>query len=74
MKRLAILLLFSSPLLAQQKYDLLIKNATVLDTKNNVHEVRDVAVHDHKIAAVEKNIPARDAAKTIDAKGLYLTP
>jgi len=74
MKRLAILLLFSFPLLAQEKYDLLIKSATVLDAKNNVHEVRDVAVRDHKIAAVEKNIPASDAAKTIDAKGLYLTP
>src|SRR5215475_12414071 len=74
MKRLLFLLLLSSPLLAQEKYDLLIKNATVLDPKNNVHEVRDVATRDHKIAAVEKNIPASEAAKTINAKGLYVTP
>lgn len=74
MKRLALLLLFPFPVFAQEKYDLLIKNAMVLDAKNTVHEIRDVAVRDHKIAAVEKNIPASAAAKTIDAKGLYLTP
>src|SRR5258708_2716180 len=74
MKRLALLLFCSSPLLAQEKYDLLIEDATVLGGKNKVHEVRDVAVSDHKIAGVEKNIPASEAAKTIQAKGLYLTP
>ena len=55
-------------------YDLLIKNATVLDSKNNFHEIRDVAIRNNKIAAVEKNIPASDAAKTINAEGLFLTP
>jgi dihydroorotase len=74
MKRLVLLLLFSSPLLAQEKYDLLIKNATVLDPKNNVHEIRDVAIRDHKIAAVARNIPADAAAKTINAEGFFLTP
>jgi dihydroorotase len=75
MKRAVFLLLFcSSSACAQEKYDLLIKNATVLDPKNNLHEIRDVAIRNHKIAAIEKNIPASDAAKTIRAKGLYLTP
>src|SRR5579859_5581978 len=74
LKRLLVLLAFATPLFAQQKYDLVIKNATVLDPKNNVHAVKDVAVLDRKIAAIEKNIPATDAAKSIDAKGLYLTP
>jgi len=74
MKRLFLFLLLSSPLFAQEKYDLLIKNATVLDPKNNLHEIRDVAIRNHKIAAIEKNIPAADAAKTINAEHLYLTP
>src|SRR5262249_6310199 len=73
-KRLLALLLFCSPLLAQQKYDLLIKSATVLDAKNGVHTVRDVAVLNHKIVAIEKNIAATEAVKTINAKGLYLSP
>ena len=74
MKRLVFFLLLSSPLFAQEKYDLLIKSATVLDPKNNVREIRDVAIRDHKIAAIEKGIPASDAAKTINATDLYLTP
>ena len=74
MKRLLPLLFLASPLFAQEKYDLLIKNGIVLDPKNNLHEVRDVAIRNHKIAAVEKNIPAADAAKTINAKGLYVAP
>ncbi|GAC1632199.1 MAG: amidohydrolase/deacetylase family metallohydrolase [Candidatus Acidiferrum sp.] len=73
-KLLLLLLLCCSPLAAQQKYDLLIKNATVLDAKNGLKEVRDVAVTDHKIAAVEKNIATADAAKTINAKGMFLSP
>src|SRR5262244_2659586 len=74
MKRILLLLFFATPLFAQEKYDLLIENATVLDAKNNLHEIRDVAIRSHKIAAVEKNIPASDAAKTINAEGLFLTP
>src|SRR5215510_11430496 len=74
MKRLLLLLFLASPLFAQEKYDLLIKNATVIDPKNNIHEVRDVAIRDHKIVVVGKNIPTSDAAKTINAKGLYVTP
>src|SRR5262249_16873783 len=74
MKRSLLFLFLAAPLCAQEKYDLLIKNATVLDPKNNVHEIRDVAIRNHKIAAIEKNLSASDAAKTINAKGLYVTP
>src|SRR5437588_11379022 len=34
----------------------------------------DVAVSNGKIAAIEKNIPAEQAGKVIDASGLYVTP
>src|SRR5215467_454990 len=74
MRRSLLFLFLAVPVFAQEKYDLLIKNATVLDPKNNIHEVRDVAIRNHKIAAIEKNIPATDAAKTINAKGLYVAP
>src|SRR5215469_640964 len=74
MKRFFFLLLLASPLFAQEKFDLLVKNATVLDPKNNIHEVRDIAIRNHKIAAIEKNIPASEAAKTVNAEGLFLTP
>ena len=74
MKRLLILFLFSTPILAQEKYDLLIKGGTVLDAKNNIHETRDVAIRDHKIIAVEKNLSATNAKRTINATGLYVAP
>jgi hypothetical protein len=39
MKRLLFFLLLTSPLPAREKYDLLIKGATVLDPKNNLYEI-----------------------------------
>ncbi|MBS1841460.1 MAG: amidohydrolase/deacetylase family metallohydrolase [Acidobacteria bacterium] len=74
MKRILILLLFAAPLFAQEKYDLLIKGGTVLDARNNIHEIRDVAIRDHKIVAVEKNLSTANAKRTIDATGLYVAP
>jgi dihydroorotase len=59
---------------AQKPYDLLIKGGRVIDPHNGVNAVRDVAIRDHKIAAVEANIPASDASKSIDAHGLFVVP
>jgi dihydroorotase len=74
MKRFLLLFLFSTPLLAQQKYDLLIKGGTVIDPKTGTREIRDVAVRGEKIAAIEKGIPPTDAKRTINAEGLFVTP
>ena len=59
---------------AQTDYDLLIRGGHVIDGKNGISAVRDVAIKDGKIAAVESNIDASHARKTIDASGLYVTP
>lgn len=72
--RLAALLLLPVCLAAQAKYDLLLKNGHLIDAKNHIDAIRDVAIKDHKIAAVAANIPAASAGKTLDLKGLYLTP
>lgn len=58
---------------AQGPYDLILKGGHVIDPKNGVDAVRDVAIRDGKIAAVAANLPGA-AAKTIDASGLYVTP
>ena len=65
---------FAAAANAQTDYDLLIKGGHVIDGKNSLSAVRDVAVKDGKIAAVAANIAASRAAKTIDASGLYVTP
>src|SRR5215469_10256757 len=62
-------------LLAQApRYDLLLKGGQVIDPANHIDEVRDVAVFQGKIAAVEKNIPADQAGKVVDVSKLYVTP
>lgn len=54
-------------------YDLLIKNAAILDGTATPHYISDVAVKDGKIALIAKNI--NDSAKsTVNAEGLFLSP
>lgn len=77
MTRLIVLTIFTilvSFATVQPKYDLLIRGGHVIDPKNGINEVRDVAVSKGLIAAVAKNIPASDAARVVDAAGLYVTP
>src|SRR5262245_55253424 len=58
----------------QQKYDLLLQGGHVIDAKNKLSAVRDVAILDGKIAAVAAKIDPAQAFKVIDASGLYVTP
>ena len=72
---LLLAFLFIPPsLLAQEKYDLLLKGGQVIDPKSGTQAKLDVAIRDHKIAAIEKNIPSDEAGKTIDAGSLAITP
>jgi dihydroorotase len=72
---LVIILGMPANTLAQTpRYDLLLKGGHVIDPANHVDAVTDVAVSKDKIAAVEKEIPASQAEKVVDASGLYVTP
>jgi len=55
-------------------YDLLLKGGHVIDPKNKVDAVMDVAIKDGHIAKVAAGLKSTDAIKTIDVKGLYVTP
>jgi dihydroorotase len=70
---LPLALLFSTTLLAQD-YAIVIKGGHVIDPKNNIDAVMDVAVNDGKIALVAKNIDGKKAKKVVNAKGMYVTP
>jgi dihydroorotase len=59
---------------AQPRYDLVLKGGHVIDAKNRINAVRDVAIANGRIAAVAENIPASDARRTVDARSLYVTP
>ncbi len=56
------------------KYDLLLKNAHVIDPANQIDAPMDVAISTRRIAAVSADISASDARKTIDLAGLYVSP
>jgi dihydroorotase len=56
------------------EYDLLLKGGHLIDAKNRISAVRDVAVHQGKVAAVAESIDAAKAFKVVDCKGLYITP
>lgn len=72
--KLATFLFLSICAAAQTDYDLLLKGGHVIDGKNGISAVRDVAIKDGHIAAVAANIDASKALRTVDAKGLYVTP
>jgi dihydroorotase len=65
-------LTFSNPGFSQD-YTLVIKGGHVIDPKNNINEVMDVAIQDKKVVLVAKIIDPKKAP-VIDAKGLYVTP
>ena len=57
-----------------QIYDLLLKDAHVIDPANEIDGLRDVAVKGNRIARVAANLDPAGATKTVDLKGLYVTP
>jgi len=72
--KFVILLLLVSIAMAQSQYDLLLKGGHVIDAKNQVNAVRDVAIQNGRIAEVASNIDPTKAAKVVDVSGLYVTP
>jgi dihydroorotase len=72
--RICALISIAAATMAAQQYDLLLKGGHVIDPKNNVSRVMDVAVSAGKVAAVAENIPASSARRLADVKGLYVTP
>lgn len=57
-----------------QQFDVLIKNGHVIDAKNGLDKMMDVAIKDGKIAKVATEISKKSAATVIDATGLFVSP
>ena len=74
----ALAIVIGSPLVTfaqtPPRYDLLLKGGHVVDPANHIDDVRDVAVFQGKIAAVEKDIPPDQAGKVVDVSKLLVTP
>ena len=59
--------------IAQNKQDVLIKNATVMTAANGTLQNTDILIRNGKIAQIGKNISERNR-QVIDASGKYVTP
>ena len=59
---------------ASPEYDLLLKGGHVIDARNNIDTLMDVAIRDGKIARVARAIPAARAIKTVNVTGMYVVP
>lgn len=71
------IVLWNYSVYAQQSskvYGIIIKGGHVIDPKNNINEVLDVAINDGKIALIAKSINADQATQVVDAAGMYVAP
>ncbi|MEJ0105702.1 MAG: amidohydrolase/deacetylase family metallohydrolase [Bacteroidota bacterium] len=77
MKKIFILipaLLFFANVALCQPYSIVIKDGHVIDPKNNIDAVMDIAINEGRIILVSKNIDTKQAVQVVNAKGLYVTP
>lgn len=57
-----------------QEYDLVIKQGHLIDPKNKINKIMDIAITDGKIAKVSPRLTDYKAKVVIEAKGLYVIP
>ena len=72
--KLILALSLAGAMQAQTEFDLLLKGGHLIDPKNQISAVRDLAIKDGKVALVAPDISASRALKTVNAAGLYVTP
>lgn len=75
----SMLLFMCSGAMAQQSeaakpYSIVIKGGRIIDPKNNIDAVMDIAIKDGKIAAIAKTIDGNQGTQVVNAKGMYITP
>lgn len=72
--RLVLLCIAAACSLLGQEFDLLLKGGRVIDPRNGRDGAFDVAVKDHRIAAVDRGISPARARKVLDVQGMIVTP
>lgn len=58
----------------EKLYNIVIKGGHVIDPKNNINTLMDVAIKNGKVAMIAKNIDASQATQVVNAKGMFITP
>jgi dihydroorotase len=57
-----------------QTYSIIIKGGHIIDPKNKIDGVMDLAIRDGRIALVAKNIDGKEGKQVINATDMYVTP
>ena len=60
--------------ISSQDYDILIQNGHIIDVKNNIDGIYDLAISKNKIVALDKKINKNKSKRVIDASGLIVVP
>jgi dihydroorotase len=67
-------LIMMTGIIRAQSYDIVIKGGHVIDPKNKIDGIMDVAIRDGKIALVSKSIGEKEGKLVINAQNMYITP
>lgn len=75
-KKTAILLLifFQHQFAFAQHIDIVLKGGHLIDPKNGIDKIADVAILNGRISKIAKNISARYSTQVIDARGMLVVP
>jgi len=57
-----------------RSYDIVVKNGTVIDPSQDIHELKDVAISEGRIVDLRRGINASNARYVIDASDMIVTP
>jgi dihydroorotase len=71
---LLIFLCMLCQVLMAQSYDIVIKGGHIIDPKNDIDAVMDIAISNSKITLISKNIDPKLGIQVVDAEGMYVTP
>ena len=71
---LLLFMFFCASVATAQQYSIVIKGGHVIDPKNNIDAIMDVAIEEGKIALVAKNIDSKQGTQVVNAKGMYVVP
>jgi len=69
-----LLLVMMTVFAMAQTYNIVIKGGHLIDPKNNIDGVMDIAISNGKVALIAKNIDQKEGKQVVDATGLYVTP
>jgi dihydroorotase len=72
--RLPFLMSLAAYAFGQPDYDLLLQGGHVIDARNGISAVRDIAIKDGIIRAVAAHLDPASALKVVNVSGLYVTP